>query len=190
MNFTKRILAVLLILISVFGLYLPVVFAQEEPLDEQSNPAMPVITEQPKNFLATELRVFDRTVTLSVQAYIPNGDEIGYRWYNNFNEIIGETPEINVNASSPVRRRYYVEVYNLSNPEYYVTSDIATVNIDSISENLTAFIFAPLGYPLALIALAGPVGLLVSIPLLPLFLIMAPVVWIQTAINMIRGKTY
>jgi len=47
------------------------------PAPRDDNPAMPVITKQPQSITVKCCEEF----TLSVEAYIPNGDEVGYRWY-------------------------------------------------------------------------------------------------------------
>jgi len=73
---------------------------------------LPVITKQPQNVAAKT----GETFTLSVQAHIPNGDELGYQWYNAntyYGRIDGETGPIftrTLNQYTP--GSYYCVVYN------------------------------------------------------------------------------
>jgi len=145
MQFTKRTLAVILTLIFVFSLTLPAVIAEEPP--DEPNPAMPVITVQPKGASV----VSGDTLTLSVEAYIPNGDEIGYTWWctkvsTGAKNKVGSTAEITITAKTGTYD-YYVEVYNLASPEYKVTSQTARTEIDStLRSKIAAILFLPLAF--------------------------------------------
>jgi len=117
----KKLLALLLTLALAFTLALPA-FA------EDPDPAMPVITRQPKG-----LRVRNgESFTLSVEATIPNGDEIGYQWYivsSSLGRDIAkeDTAELTATIYGGQDYPYYVEVYNRSNPELRVKSNTVHV---------------------------------------------------------------
>jgi len=68
----KRLSALLLALLLAFGI-VPFCTA------EADNPAMPIITKQPESLTVKCCEEF----TLSVEAYIPNGDELQFRWRRN-----------------------------------------------------------------------------------------------------------
>ena len=156
MHRTKRLLALLLICALAFA------FALALPAFADGDPAMPVITAQPKGINIKWRMVNPKEVTLSVEAHIPNGDEIGYRWRENIRgNVIGDTQEIAVDGSTPGMRGYYVEVYNVSNPESYVTSETVLVAVDTaILENVSLALLAIPLYPIiALFSLGGPLGL-------------------------------
>ena len=124
MKHAKKLLALLLTLALALTLALPA-FAEDEP-PEEPNPAMPVITVQPQS---VRVRV-NETFTLSVEAYIPNGDEIGYRWSGyGLGYTPKDTKELTYTFGSWYQGtyEYTVEVFNLNNPELIITSEIAVV---------------------------------------------------------------
>jgi hypothetical protein len=148
---SKRLTALLLALALALTFALP---ALAEGESEEPNPAMPVITVQPQTVRVKANRDF----TLSVKAHIPNGDEIGYWWWDDTysRSPIGSTEKIKLNRN-PFTYSIYVEVYNAAHPEYSVTSEIACVEVyrPAIEDSLINFefllmLFAPLlGYPIA-----------------------------------------
>jgi len=178
MRHANRLIALLLTLVLAFGVTLPAL--AEGKSEAEADPAMPVITVQPQGVTVRG----KKSATLSVQAHIPNGDEIGYRWYRFPNEIVGETSELQFDGTKNGTYRYYVDVYNRSNPAYCVSSTTVTVvSTDTFAANLFTVLTAPVVLPFTLLA-AGPPGLLVAIPLLPISLALSPVIWIIYALNM------
>ena len=113
----KRLFAVLLVLTLALTLALPA-FAESEP-----NPAMPVITVQPEG---GRVRT-SQSITLSVEAHIPNGDEIGFRWYDSQRNRLVDAQHASLDFTFPGTYTYYAEAYNISNPEYAVASQTVTV---------------------------------------------------------------
>jgi len=77
MKTVKRLFILLLSLALAFTLALPA-FAED---DEPASP-MPVITVQPERI---STGIFTE-ITLRVEAEIPNGDPLGYQWYDAFNK--------------------------------------------------------------------------------------------------------
>ena len=166
---STRLLALLLSLVLAFSLALPA-FAEDD-LPEEPNPAMPIITVQPVG-----LRVkADTEFTLSVEAYIPNGDEVGYEWRHVLPDGSTKYPGSRNSARisqtlSGVRTHYYtVVVYNRSNPEYRVTSETVSVKVyqtplDVISNYFMialgiTFMGGPLNFLGPLLLLASPIVL-------------------------------
>jgi len=101
------------------------------PAPRDDNPAMPIITKQPQSITVKCCEEF----TLSVEAYIPNGDEVGYRWYRNGDRIDDATgPTLTVPYyyyySSYDSSLYYCNVYNKSNSRTYVDSERAIVTME------------------------------------------------------------
>jgi len=87
MKYHKHLCVLLLTLLLAFGIA-PSAAAETEIFDVQSNDsAMPVITRQPESLTVLCCEEF----TLSVEAYIPNGDELGYQWYHGGSSIDGAT---------------------------------------------------------------------------------------------------
>jgi len=204
MKQTKRLLALLLTLALALTLALPA-FSETDP-PEEPNPAMPVITGQPVDSQGGRLRTNYDGVMLRVEAAIPNGDPIGYRWYRNGAAVDDyEYPFFTYGESEPGEYYYYAEVYNLNNLEYSVTSDIIYVEfynspvvwlygiLDGI-ESIVKTVLSPVGWlftrifqlsmlPTAiaggLLALGGPIGLLILLPfspiLLPLIILTLPI---------------
>ena len=115
----KRLLALLLTLALAFALALPALAQDEEP-----NPAMPVITVQPQG---GRIRLYE-SVTVSIQAHIPNGDEPGYLWHCRYSDGSEESWYGGAQIEIYDAASCYVEVYNKANPEYRVTS--ATVQVE------------------------------------------------------------
>jgi len=131
----KKLIALLLTLVLAFGLMLPALAegeteAETDPvapvvtMQEEADPAMPIITVQPQG---GRIRA-GKNFSLSVEAHIPNGDEIGFRWRVSTGRV-ANTQTISIMASNPETYTVYVEVYNRSNPEYVVVSQTATVNV-------------------------------------------------------------
>ena len=145
----KRLFATILTIALAFTLALPV-FAENDP-----NPAMPVITVQPEG---GRVRT-GQSITLSVEAYIPNGDEIGFRWYDSQRTRLVDSQHASLDFTFPGTYKYYVEAYNISNPEYAVTSQAVTVEVyygvlDWIGAGSGIFLL-PLTLPALFIFLAG-----------------------------------
>ena len=107
MKLLKRLPTLALALVLTLGLVLPV-FAEEEP-------AIPVITVQPKNTNIREVLIFRIPITLSVQAHIPNGDEVGYRWYKDGSPLYTKTESTLTLKDGGDQGLYYVEVFNKTN---------------------------------------------------------------------------
>jgi len=126
MRLTKKLLSVLLVLVLALTLAMPA-FAENGEPPEEPNPAMPVITVQP---VGGRIRVENRNDMLRVQAYIPNGDEIGFQWYryseSSARRPMGRTAEITVIHPGDVY--YYVVVYNRADPSLRVRSE--TVHVE------------------------------------------------------------
>jgi hypothetical protein len=170
MKFTKRMLAALLTLALSIALALPAL-AEDEP-----NPAMPVITVQPNGG-----RVKSGS-TISVQAHIPNGDEIGYVWARfSDSDPVGTTEGSGATVTVRSTGKYYyrVRVYNQTNPELYVMSE--TVLVEShltIFEQIAAALMLPLTIPAMAFIFPPFPGL--SILLLPFYPIIFLIQWIQS----------
>jgi len=176
MKASTRLLALLLSFVLAFGLALPA-FAQESLIENSEateNPAMPVITVQPQG---GRVRLGE-PYTLSVEAYIPNGDEFGLRWYNSADDFIGNIPVITTTPYSLGTRSYSVVVYNRNNWDCYVQSEIARVEVDAnlfeiISEIFKAPVYA---YQIILYLVGDPFSHLVSSTVLaPLILLFSPI---------------
>jgi len=124
MKLSKRLLAMLLTLVLALTLALPA-FAEDDP-PEEPNPAMPVITVQPVG----GSMAIGELITLRVEAYIPNGDEVGYRWYRDMPHTDEHySAELTIQAGYVGVANYYVEVFNLAQPELKVTSEAARVEV-------------------------------------------------------------
>ena len=170
MKQSKRLLALMLTLVLAFSLALPALAEDADP-PEEPNPAMPVITVQPVGGRARQYGI----TTLSVQAYIPNGDEIGYQWYRDNSDEFYIWEEDGKSATlsdwSDSAADYYVVVYNLNHPECSVTSETVHIDVyrtfsDRFSDFLTRTaimekIFAPVEW------LVQGIGLLLFLPLAP-----------------------
>ena len=118
----KKLLSILLAAALVFTLALPA-FAEDEP-----DPAMPVITRQPEDVRKEKGVEF----FLRVDARIPNGDAVGYRWMCNDGDgyvEIGNSHIINETWDTVGTFSCYAEVYNRANPEYSVTSETVLVEV-------------------------------------------------------------
>jgi len=187
MKQSKRLVALLLGLLICFGLGLPA-FAQADP-------AMPVITEQPKGatLVANSESMFaDRTEIkhiLSVKAHIPNGDPVGYRWYKNGGRLYDWSDTLSQVEASNTKfwaGEYYIEVFNRDNPEISVKSKTVRVVIDqpppptfweTFAETFIKTFFLFCGWPLTgvLISSFGGPGLmiLVGIFAVPLSVVLA-----------------
>jgi len=125
----KRALAVLLALVLAFGLALPAMAAEDEPepcpycAEDSTCPRMPVITQQPQS---VRMDLFsDGFIPVSVEAYIPNDEWIGVRWYRGeqavrSNSNIHNRFNVHVNTESG---DYHAVVYNIFSPEHYVVSE-------------------------------------------------------------------
>ena len=158
MKITKRLFAVVLTMALALSLALPTMAVDEEP-----NPAIPVITVQPKG---GRVRASGR---LTVQAYIPNGDEIGYAWFcSKASGIHSRSDGMNVFAGE---HSYYVKVYNVTNPELCVTSE--TVLVEGY-KTLLERIGEAIMFPITLFTF--PTGL--SFLLLPVYPIILLIQWI------------
>ena len=140
MKHTKKLLALLLALALGFTLALPA-FAEDEP-----NPAMPVITVQPVGGRVKAGQEFK----FSVEAHIPNGDEIGFRWYGSPRNPLVDAQTASIKLTFPGTYTYYVEAYNINNPEYAVTSQTVTVEV---SHGVLDWIGVGVGVPLLPITL-------------------------------------
>ena len=135
----KKLLVLLLSFIFVFGLALPVL-AQESILEHSEateNPAMPVITVQPQG---GRVRVYE-AIRLSVQASIPNGESVSYRWYRENNDIeYFDTATLLYTEAKPGDFYFYVEVYNRNHPEYSVISEIVRIEVyETFIDRFTEF---------------------------------------------------
>ena len=175
MKLSKRLLALLLAFMLALGLCAAAV-AQEEP--EEPNPAMPVITVQPRGGRVK----LGRSLNLRVQAHIPNGDEIGYRWFRDERQLGTGKASITGTANQFSAGDYRVEVCNRANPELCVTSETVRVEVyqtvfqklrlDVFLEIVLAIILAPVLLPVALLLMPFAMGGVVGINTL-----MAPFYW-------------
>ena len=138
MKHTKRLLALFLALFTLaFSLALPA--SAQESITQHSqatqNPAMPVITVQPQNVRVS----LGQVIFLTVEAHIPNGDPIGFRWFRIFGNTAFAMEE--TTAQVPIFIVYvgtgyfFVEVYNRSNPAYTVRSNTITVEAYSTASS-------------------------------------------------------
>jgi len=164
MKHAKKWLALLLTLALALTLALPA-FAEDDP-PEEPNPAMPVITRQPEGGIIR----FGSSVPISVEAHIPNGDEIGYLWHFNYsNGNVGSW----CGDDAEVEMQYYevavcVEVFNKASPEYRVTSETVYVEkalIDKIAqamEPVTDFLFYKMPN-----AITNAITIILLLPFLP-----------------------
>ena len=111
---------------------------------EDPDPAMPVITKQPQGGRIKP----NKTLTLSVQASIPNGDEIGYQWWcvhpDGKISRIDTTAETTHHNAIRGTYSYYVEVYNRANPENKVTSE--TVQVEVLEPTRFEYFLAFMGF--------------------------------------------
>ena len=119
MKLLKRLLVSLLVLALALGLALPA-FSVDDP-------AMPVITVQPQGVSTKQ----NQRIVLSVEAHIPNGDEIGYQWYCGSNTLVGQTGAcLEIKRAAPTDSGlYYVEVYNRGDKAFSVRSAGANVKV-------------------------------------------------------------
>ena len=124
MRFAKRFLALLLVISLGLG-FAAHCFAEDDDVDG----AMPVITKQPES---AKVPLTQKRDPVTIEAYIPNGDAIGYQWY----DASGKTPveiEGATDSSMPIKysyRSYYCVVYNQNDSTakegpHRVTSDVA-----------------------------------------------------------------
>jgi len=137
----KRLIAMLLSLVLVFGFVMPV-FAQEsvtEHSEATKNPATPVITVQPQSIT---IRPGDEVI-LVVEAYIPNGDLMRYhRWFS-LGPIPGfildtNTPALDIteifaeghSQTTAMFGRVRVAVYNAYDESLFVHSEWATITME------------------------------------------------------------
>jgi len=166
MKRTKRLLAILLALALAFTLALPA-FA------EDPDPAMPVITVQPQS---VHVAYFNKGFTLFVEAYIPNGDAIGYRWVrippSGAEEKVGGNfaSYTYTEWSAPETYYFYVEVYNRNNPELSVTSETVSVSMEPPTL-WEAYILAPLRWGLRVWATTVGFTFGLTLPLTPLIIL-------------------
>jgi len=117
----KKLLALLLAILTLaFPFALPA-SAEETTLPELS--PLPVIIRQPQNTRGT----YHLDLHLSVEAHIPNGDEMGFRWYRD-GVLSAHMWHSNANH---VREAgdYYVVVYNRASPDYYAVSQTVRVDV-------------------------------------------------------------
>ena len=166
----KRPLALLLSFVLAFSAALPAL-AQEDP-PEESNPAMPVITVQPRGGRVK----LNRSFSLSVQAHSPNGDEVGYRWFRNDRPFGSSQASVTLMANQFDTGDYHVEVYNRANPALSVTSETVRVEVyqtlfqklrlDVFLEIVLAIVFAPVLFPVALLIMPFAMGGMVGISVL------------------------
>jgi|GEM_PF-2514947 len=161
----KRLLAVVLVVALVLtSLVLPI-----QAQDETDYSARPVITRQP---ISVEGQPFQR-LTLRVEAYIPNGDRIGFQWY--YQPVLGSPNILEGETSASLSRimppgslgnsmhltGYFVRVYNASlgtagDSPYRVFSAIARFR----QAEPTGLNLRQVGYFLAFLFWWLPVGLL------------------------------
>jgi len=169
----KKLLAILLACVLALSFALPSM-AMEDTLPEELIPAVPVITEQPEGLRVCRGEAF----TLRVAANVPNGDAIGYRWYRYLQQEVGSEQSLRLTADENTAGYYYVEVYNLDNPEVpAVTSNHVFVEVlekRSIWGSIKSFFQNALGYLfffgyMALFFIAG--------------LLLAPIHWIGGLFN-------
>ena len=171
----KKLISVLLAAILLaFSLALPA-SAQESEVME--NPAMPVITEQSPNLRVRRGR--HPTITMRVDAHIPSGDPIGFRWYLEDRYLPGPGNRNNTFANAGTiydSRNYHVVVYNQNYPQYYVRTTIRIETFTPFTDRVIRFLVLfgfPIAIPGGLVALGGPIGLLIVIPTAPLWLPLA-----------------
>jgi len=136
MKSCKRLSALLLALLLAFGI---VPFSAAA---KAANPAMPIITKQPESITVKCCEEF----TLSVEAYIPNGDEVRYQWYEDGSQISDATgPTLTVpyffdlfyynylyHFSKTRQAKIYCLVYNTGGGQ--VQSKTATVTMEICPE--------------------------------------------------------
>jgi len=157
----KKLLAILIALILALGIYTPA-FAEME-LPDEPHPAMPVIIVQPVGGQVN----LNENYKLSVEAHIPNGDEIGYRWYCN-GEPMGQQAREWTSYRTRTTADYHVVVYNRTNPEYSVTSETVRVEVyRTLEERMTDIMWNSWGW-LIFLAYAGPIIFIIA-PLYMLF---------------------
>ena len=127
----KKLVSVLLAVLLAAGLFVPAMAEEEDPTPISP---MPVITAQPQN-IRFRYTFEPSTTEFSVEAYIPNGDPIGYEWHKK--TIFGDTTlygESDTYWFSPLKLwdqgQYYVVVYNKDDPTCRVTSETARLNVD------------------------------------------------------------
>jgi len=144
MKTTKRLLVLLLGLALAFALAMPA-FAEE---DEPASP-MPVITVQPE-WISTGIST---EITLAVEAEIPNGDPLGYQWYDAFKKkpIEGAvSPALCVKSDEiTMFGLFYCVVYNSTdssaeNGPNRAVSEKAFVSPDDLGESFAAFLYEDL----------------------------------------------
>ena len=184
----KKIIALLLVLLTfAFSFALPVVSHESAIVHSEAaeNPAMPVVVQQPQGG-----RVRSNTShTLVVQAYIPNEDEIGFVWRETRSihgtRTVGGS-EHYLTRPAPhvflVDYQYYVIIYNRSNPQYRVVSEVVTVWVyQTYLDHLRFNISLVLGGS-SLISLNALIGS----PVLLLIAIASPFTWLTERISVWR----
>ena len=143
MKLLKRLPVSLLVIALALGLALPALAIDD--------PAMPVITAQPQDVSIKS----NRRIVLSVEAHIPNGDEIGYQWYRGSKMLDGQTgARLEIKLAAPTDSGlYYVVVCNRGDEAFNVTSASANVKVSQtlFQQFLTwLLLFMPIGTIIAL----------------------------------------
>lgn len=170
MSLTKKLFALLLALALALGLALPT-FAGGEP-----DPAMPVITKQPEDVKLNVNLFGDAEFTLRIEAYIPNGDPVGYQWWYDLSNtgslyvpIEGATGSTFTASTADYGSSLYCVVYNAAEgPE-------GTHSAASRKASVTTFLgLLPSILVLVVSVAALPFSLLVPVFLLPMLFIPFP----------------
>jgi len=141
MRHTKALLSLLLTLALAFSLALPA-------LADEPDPAMPVIAKQPQSVTVKSGESF----TLTVEAEIASGGEIGYQWYDACDDrrlpAANNPYIISSDNTFPNGASLYCVVYNKATSTYEsgphrVVSETATVTVlaspDTIVIDLDSF---------------------------------------------------
>jgi len=215
MKYATRILTLLLALVLCAGLAVPV-FAEEgeeldlampeivmqSPEEDEPDPAMPVITMQPEPYtVQNNPSTFFR---VGVLAEIPNGDPIGYQWYE-------AKPKGDIPLSSTTNRlnegysewdlligvNFYCVVYNQSDstaeegPHRVVSETVAVRPSSRVSymlSNITARILgialSPVWLTQLVFSLMGSSGAIVALILMsPYLLLLLPLMIVTFSLN-------
>jgi len=124
MKFTKRMLAAILALAMALTLCLPAMADDEIP-PEEPNPAMPVIT-----MMLQGARVkYGQPLTLTAEAYVPNGDAVRYEWYGPMSRR-GSGASLTIDKVNQYDAgNYLLYVYNASDKSCYVKAELVRVDV-------------------------------------------------------------
>ena len=159
MSHSKKLLALLLSLVLALGLAVPAFAAGE------ADEAMPVITKQPEDVVvAAKFFYVPAEYTLSVEAYCPNGDPVGYQWCDAvpITGAVDSAYTSRFGSSSARKYTYYCIVYNAKegfDSEYRVTSNVVYVSQreDALSLGVTLLALLLIGLPASVLLPLVPI---------------------------------